>query len=267
MQKGKKVGKLGYQLISMELIDRPEEGDRVEALPEEIAELRNSISQRGLLSPIQVNREGSRYRIVFGDRRFQAVQGLKWEKIQATVVELSNIEVLINRTTENVQRKNLSPIEEGLSLKRLIDEGGLDYGEVGKQMGMSPGTVKRRISTLRMPDSFQVALHSGKVSLSVAEELWSCADTTHRDYLLELAVEHGITSAIARQWVQDFRKSQTIEKEVTGGGGNGLEPMESAPIYRACDLCRDPVELKELKELRTCPNCLGAILQGMKGGG
>lgn len=253
--------------MQMDKIDRPDEPDRVEIDEAELAELRQSIEERGQLSPIQVNRKGGRYQIVFGDRRFLAVKSLGWSKIQAIVVEYSEEDMFIDRATENVQRKNLSPVEEALTYRRLIEKCELGVAEIGKRMGISAGTVKRRMSVLKMPDAFQVALHGGRMSLSVAEELWSCPDAAHREYLCQLAVEHGVTSMVARQWVQDWKKAQAVVQNEVEPFSQEPSPMEGSPIYRACDLCRDPVELKDLREIRCCPGCMAAIIGAAKKGG
>lgn len=253
-----------FKVIGMDKIDRPADGTRMEINPEEIAELAQSIEERGLLQPILIARRNNRYEIVAGDRRYLAHEKLGRNKIEAKVVEADEKDVAIDRATENLQRRDLSPLEEGIIYAGLRDKMGLTVAEIGKKMGKSPGRIERRLCVLRMPESFQKALHYGKVSMAVAEELWSTPDATKREYFIELAVEHGITTAVARTWVADYRKSLRVMGSDVGAGGLSGEPFEDVPIYRACDLCKDPVEYKNIVELRLCPACGEAIKSGMQ---
>ncbi|MBA7603599.1 hypothetical protein ES703_10713 [subsurface metagenome] len=139
----------------------------------------------------------------------------------------------------------------------------MSLAEISQRVGKSPGIVQRRMDILRMPESFQKALHSGSIGITVAEELWSCPDAAKREYFIELAVEHGITKGIARSWVDEFKKSKRDER-IAGGEGSGHDPVyEDVPIYRACDICRDPVEYKNVKELRICARCNKSIIEAL----
>jgi len=253
-----------FKYIDMNKIDRPAEGMRLEISPEEIEELAQSIEERGLLQPILVTPRKDRFEIIAGDRRYLAHEKLGIKKIQCKVVESDEESIVIDRATENLQRRDLSAFEEGMIYGNLRDKMGFTIGDIAKKMGKGPGRVERRLSILRMPDSFQKALHYGKISMTVAEELWSTPDAAKREYFLELAVKHGITKGIARNWVDEFKKSLRV-KDGAGEGGGSLEtPFENVPIYRACDICKDPVEYKDVIELRVCPECGEGIRNALK---
>lgn len=253
-----------FKLIPMDKIDRPAEGTRLEIAPEEITELAESIEERGQLQPILVTPRDERFEIVAGDRRYLAHEKLGRKKIEAKVVDADDEGVAIDRATENLQRRDLSPFEEGMIYANLRDKMGLTTAQISKRIRKTAGRVERRLSVLRMPESFQKALHYGKVSMAVAEELWSTPDGAKREYFLELAVEHGITQAVARSWVDEFKKSVRARNPGAEGTGSLAAPFENVPIYRACDLCKDPVEYKDLVELRVCPGCGEAIQEALK---
>lgn len=254
-----------FRKIKLTLIDRPKDIARMDINANELQELVMSIQERGLMQPIEVTPRGSRFLIVFGDRRFLAHQMLKRADIMCRVEEIEDDQVILDRAMENVQRVNLTPFEEGHIYKGLLEKAGMKLDEISRRVGKSPGVVQRRMDILRMPESFQKALHGGLVSITVAEELWSCPDSAKREYFMDLAVEHGITKDIARQWVDDFKAEQRGSGNASGGGGEGVNPYESAPIYRACDLCKDPVDYEELKVLNICPKCNGLIVSALKG--
>lgn len=253
-----------FKKIQIDLIDRPPDIIRMTIDQDELRELANSIQERGLLQPIGITPRAERYLIIWGDRRYLAHQLIGLKTIMCKIEDAEDDQIAIDRAMENIQRVNLTPLEEGHIYLGLNKQAGMDIEEISKQVGKSPGTVQRRIDILRMPDSFQKALHEKKVNISVAEELWACPDVAKREYFLELAIEHGITMAIARTWVQDFRKENRKQKVADELGG--LSPMEykDQKIYRACDICRGPVEYKNVKELRLCPGCLGAIQEAQQ---
>jgi len=256
-------GKAVFRHISLEKIDRPLEGSRLEIGSEEIEELAQSIKERGLLQPILVTPRDGRFEIVAGDRRYLAHEKLGLKTIEAKVVESDAESIILDRATENLQREDLSPLEEGVIYGGLRDKMGLTVAEISKKIRKSPGRIERRLSVLRMPESFQKALHYRKVSMAVAEELWSTPDAAKREYFIELAVEHGITQAVANKWVNEFKKSVRAQGSRAEGGGPSSVPFENVPIYRACDLCKDPVEYKNVVELRVCEACAGAIKSAM----
>lgn len=260
----KRAKKEIFKKIRLDLIDRPEEIVRLEIDQDELHELASSIESRGLMQPIEVTPRGDRYIIVFGDRRYLAHMQLGKKEIMCRVEEIEDEQVIIDRAMENVQRVNLTPFEEGHVYAGLMEKVGMSLKDISRRVGKSPGIVQRRIDVLRMPDSFQRALHKKEISLAVAEELWSCPDAAKREYFIALAVEHGITKSVARQWVQDFKKE--VRDHGSAKGGSSSPPMESEdlPIFRACDLCKDPVEYKNLKELRICPGCFRLIIEAMK---
>lgn len=250
-----------FRRIKLSLLDRPKEIARMEIDQDELKELAASIEERGLMQPIEVTPRGDRFLIVFGDRRYLAHERLGKKEIMCRIEDLADDQVIIDRAMENVQRVNLTPFEEGHIYAGLMETAEMSLDEISKRVGKSPALVQRRIDILRMPESFQKALHNRTINVTVAEELWSCPDAMKREYFLELAVEHGVTKAIARQWVQDYRKDLRAER-VTGEAGHS-PPMEfeDAPIYRACDICKGPVEFKDLHDMRLCPHCFKLVTE------
>ena len=253
-----------FRRINLSLIDRPEEIVRLEIDQGELAELAASIAERGLMQPIEVAPRSNRFVIVFGDRRFLAHQLLKKKDIMCRVEELEDSEIVVNRATENIQRVNLTPFEEGHIYVGLMKKAGFSLDEISKKFGKSPGVIQRRMDIMRMPESFQMAIHAGSVSITVAEEFWSCPDAARREYFLEMAVEHGVTKSVARMWVDDYKKEKR-SSEGASEPGRGVGPVyEDTPIYRGCDICKDPVKYEELVDLRICPGCNGSIVAALK---
>lgn len=247
----------------MELIDRPKAGVRLEIDQGSLEELAGSIQERGLLQPILVRENGDRFEIVAGDRRFLAHQLLGLGKIWAVIKKMTDSDVALDRATENIQRDQLSPIEEGAIYQDLMETHGLTPEQVAKKMGKSGGLVIRRVHLLGMPEVLQKAIHSRGISVTVGEELARIKDMAALDYYTEMAVSNGITQRVARQWVQDWLSAER-RKETSAGGGVLPPPIyDDKPIYVTCDTCRGAVVLGEEMVLRVCPECGEAIRKGL----
>lgn len=250
--------------VKIALIDEPKAIVRMDIDPDYIKELAQSISEVGLLQPILLAIDNGRYEIVAGHCRYLAHKKIGLSMIKAVVREMSKSEIGVARATENITRKDLTPIEEAATYKELMDAFGLTIEKVSQRMGKTPGTIRRRMDLLRMPPSLQKAVHTKQISMTVAEELWPIADESSLDYYLMFAIENGCTKDVARQWAKDWkdsvRRSGTASEE---GHYVQTSIFEPRPTYVPCDMCQDPVELGKDKMFRCCPSCVGIISKGL----
>ena len=260
--KGQKRGV--FREIRLDLIDRPSEVARMEISEEGIAELAESIKNQGLLQPIIVAPRDDRFEIAAGDRRYLAVKSLGWDTITCSVKEMDAAGVAYSRAAENLQREDLSPIEEAMIYYGLRTKLKLSLKDISRMTGKSVGVIQRCLYFLDMPDSFQKALHHEQISRSVAEELMGCQDPERREYFLTMAVEHGITKLVARMWVDEWKKSQRRPHDAGKEGRPPMVNLGDEKYYKACDVCQDPVEFHDLKELRTCNDCYGKIITAIQ---
>lgn len=249
-----------HKMIDMGLIDEPEGVIRLEIDPDKIKELSESIRAMGQLQPILLRPKNGRYEIVFGHRRFLATQLLGSARISATVKAIDDELTALMRATENIAREDITLIEEAAIYQDLRDRAGLRIDQIGKKMGKTPGLIKRRLDLLRMPGCLQKSIHKGLISYGVAEELWRLGEESEIEYLLQFAVDHGITVAVARQWVKDkLDERRRRQTDIGGGGMVDRSPLEVRPTYYACDICTDPVKIELSKALRVCVNCVTLI--------
>lgn len=260
-----KVSKPTIKMLPLELIDEPAGVVRLEIDPVEIGEMADSILAVGLLQSILVRPVGDRFEIVFGHRRFLAIKSLGRETIKSEVRDLDDLQVALARATENVARKDLSMIEEAAIYEDLRSTHGLSIDEIGKRMGKSPGIVRRRLDLLSMPPQLQKAVHAKLISYSVAEEFWSLGDDGAIDYYLSLAIEHGITQKVARDWVKEFKDRKRRQEPGTVDGRGVASPLEPRPVYMPCDLCTGPFVLGEESRLCVCSNCIQLIKNALAG--
>lgn len=251
--------------IPLTLIDEPVGIIRMEIDAEYIAELAESIANLGQLQPILVRPVGDRYEIVYGHCRFLAHRRLGRDTIICTVRELSDVETSLMRATENIQRKDISPIEEAKVYKDLGDLLGLSVDEIAKRMGKSAGVVRRRLDLLKMPPQLQVAVHKKQIGYNVAESLWSLGDIGKIDYYLAFCIEHGATLAVVNEWVHEAKAQARQVAAGVGGGREVLSPMESRPVYVACDICQGPMVIGEETVIRACRDCVTQVHNATRG--
>lgn len=261
-----KASGLSAKQIALDLIDEPKGIIRLEIDPGRLHDLAKNINEVGLLQPIIVRPDGERFEIVFGHRRYLAHKILKARSIACMVRVLTDLECALMRGTENIQRDDLSPIEEAAIYSDLHTNHNLSYDEIGKRMSKSGGLIKRRLDLLRMPPQLQQAVHKREISFTVAEELWSIGDITGIDYYLALCIEHGAKRKVVRDWVKEWKDQKRRESSAGGVSGGVAPAMEPRPSYVACDLCMGPMEIGTETTLRVCPDCGKKIANAVKGG-
>lgn len=250
-------------LIDIDLIDEPELQDRIDVDMDYINELARNIQENGLLSPILVRKRGSRFIRIFGRCRIFAYKRLERKQISAEIREVDDVEAGILTATENLARRDLTPLEEGRTYLYLHDTLKMSHNKIAQKIGKSPGMIKRRMYITRMPENMQQAIHKGLISITVGEELWRIDNETQRDYLLQIACEHGVTQRVVRQWVDDWIKEKTVKQSGAEQGDTGGRLLQERPVYVPCDLCTGPMKLGEEQVLRLCLDCIQKLHQAL----
>lgn len=244
-------------------IDISTEVDRMDIDDDKIRELSESIREVGLLQAVLLRPVDDRYEIVAGRRRFLACKKLDLSVIDSVIVEMDDKNAAIIRATENLSRENLTPLEEAQIFGNLLNKYEMDYDTIGIKFGYKPGTIRRRMDLLKMPDALRLAVHQGHINVSVAEELWPINDEGDLNYYLSFAIENGCTKATARGWLKDWRSSKRRDKADGVEGGGNVAVNEPRPVYVPCDLCTGPVIIGEETVLRCCDACHKTIKANM----
>lgn len=243
-------------MVKLKEIDRPIVSGRDAIDPSKILELAESIREKGLMNPILLRPNNGRYEIVAGDRRFLAHEHLKEKTIAAFVREMDGKETIIYRAIENLQRENLSPLEEARSYSTMMESGGMSWAELMKATGKAKSHLSRYLNLWRMPEDFKKAVDSGKVGIGVAEKLIEVDDPFLRSEYLRMASGNGITVMVAEMWVTDYLKSVAGKRyeDVEGAPGSDLEPI-AKPVYVTCEVCLNPVEIRAARQVTVCLDC------------
>ena len=202
--------KLHIENIPLELI-RPREGQPRKDFDEKTMEdLAKSIEEYGLLNPITVTKVGSHYEILAGERRYRASKLNGAKTIEAIVKSYEEKDVEVLSLIENVQREDLSAIEEASAYKNLIDSYGLTQDEIAKKMGKSRSYIANTIRLLKLNDEEKSALAEGSISSSQARSLLSLDDKEKRNQALE---DFKNKKAVVRDVEKMSRQAKDNEKK------------------------------------------------------
>ena len=143
---------------------------------EKIEELAISIKEYGLLQPIVVKKMNGYYAIVAGERRYKACKSLGMKTIQSIVRMYEKEKMIQLALIENLQRQDLSPIEEANGYLRVMRELDLTQGEVAKKVGKSRSHVTNMLGLLNLPENILALVSSGKISMGHARVLSKLED-------------------------------------------------------------------------------------------
>ncbi len=156
-----------------------------------LAELMASIQSSGLLQPIVVRPRNGSYELIAGERRWRAAGRLGWGKIPALVKDVDDQTLLTLALIENLQRDDLSPIDEAAGYQRLTAEFHLPQAEIARMVGRNRVTVANLLRLLQLPPEVQALLHQRKLSEGHGRALLGLDDPVRMSGLAQQAVEQG----------------------------------------------------------------------------
>lgn len=179
----------------------------------EIQELAQTISEHGLLQPIVVRefRPGE-YEIIAGERRFRAVKLLQWEKIPAIVEKMTDAESASLALIENLQRAQLSPVEEAQAYKQLMEFNHLTQAALAKGMGKSQSFVANKLRLLKLIKPVQNAILDGRITERHGRALLSLDEDQQRTLLMEIVNQHWNVRQTEDAVAQMLGKPTSAEK-------------------------------------------------------
>lgn len=157
----------------------------------QFSELVASLETSGLLQPILVRRHHDGYQLIAGERRWRAAQKLGWSRIAAVIREADDRTLLTLALVENLQRDNLSAIEEATSYQRLIDEFKLSQVEVARLVGRDRTTVSNAIRLLKLPLEVTAMVDEGRLSEGHARALLGFTDRNQMIRMAQTAASEG----------------------------------------------------------------------------
>lgn len=187
---------------------------RTDFAPQALAELKQSISENGLVTPVTVRPYNNGYQLIAGERRFRAVQELGYERIPAYVLEVQDDRQMMEMALiENVQRENLNPIEEALGYQRLIDECSLTQEVVAQKVGKDRVTIANSLRLLKLPEKVQESLRKSELSAGHARALLGLPERAQQVELWKAILKNGLSVRQVEKLVQRAAKPKNAAKK------------------------------------------------------
>jgi ParB family chromosome partitioning protein len=205
--------------ISIDLIDPSSVQPRIVFDDAKLDELAQSIRTNGVVQPLLVRRKGARYELIAGERRWRAAQRAGLTKIPAVLRNVSDDKVLELALIENIQREDLSPIEEARAYKKLIETLGLTQETVAERVGRDRSYVTNYLRLLKLPDDLQELLQVGRLSAGHARALLGADQVDVQRRLARKIIEQDLSVRATERLVKqamEVRPAQTKRKPAEG---------------------------------------------------
>ncbi|KAA3637772.1 MAG: ParB/RepB/Spo0J family partition protein [Armatimonadetes bacterium] len=229
----------GFADIPIKDIDPNPKQPRTEFDQSGIDSLADSISAVGLLQPVVVRAESDRYVLVAGERRLRAAKQAGLATIPAVIRDTTDDEAnLTEALVENLQREDLSPLEEAAAFNQLLEDYGMTHEQVAQQVGRSRSAVTNTVRLLQLPAPIQAMLASGSLSAGHARALLGSEDEAYAVHIAQRAAAEGWT---VRRVEEAIRLRGT---QAQGGGGLSAKAVRPAAIIELEDKLQEKLGTK-----------------------
>ena len=181
---------------------------------EELAELTDSIKQNGILQPLLVRRSGDHYEIVAGERRYQAARAAGLTEVPVVIREISDDDVFKLALIENLQRSDLTPLEEARGYRQLIKDKGLTQEELAKILSKSRSAITNTIRLLDLPKEVQELVDEGNLSAGHARAILAVPSEDGRIRLARKVVDERLSVRQTESLAPLFSVTENTERAV-----------------------------------------------------
>jgi len=182
-----------------------------------IEELKQSIIEHGIIQPLIVRKSIKGYEIVVGERRYRAAKEANFEKIPVVVRELSEQQMMELAVLENLQREDLTPIEEAAAYQMLMEKLKVTQEELAKRLGKSRPHIANHIRLLSLPAKIQELISEGKISMGHGRALLGLRKKEAIPTVVEKVLKEGLNVRQLEQLIQQLNEhvSRETKKAVT----------------------------------------------------
>ena len=182
---------------------------------ESIKELSDSIKEHGIIQPLIVKKDGSRYIIIAGERRYRAAELAGLAEVPVIVKDLSEQKSREISLIENLQREDLNPIEEAMAIKELMVSYDMTQEEIAKKLGKARPSIANSVRLLNLPDSLQEAVRVGALTAGHARALLAITDKKMQLELASKAIDEGWSVRQMEKEVKYCLKPETRPTKLT----------------------------------------------------
>jgi len=215
--------------IPIDLIDPSTLQPRIVFDDAKLDELAQSIRANGVVQPLLLRRKGARYELIAGERRWRAAQRAGLTRIPAVLRNVSDDKVLELALIENIQREDLTPIEEARAYKKLIETLGLTQETVAERVGRDRSYVTNYLRLLKLPDDLQELLQVGRLSAGHARALLGADQVDVQRRLARKIIEQDLSVRATERLVKQTTEARSARRSVT------TKPQEVDANIRAAE--------------------------------
>ncbi len=159
-----------------------------------LKDLARSMKEEGLIQPVTVRKVGGAYELVVGERRFRAARMLQWPTIDARVIDISDEDAAVKGLIENLQRADLSPVEEARGYRQLVDAPyNLTQDAIAQRVGKNQTAIARALSILELPTEIQELMSRGIITETHTRSLRKMSDRSKQVAMARRADREGWT--------------------------------------------------------------------------
>lgn len=224
---------------------------RLDFNAESLNELAESIREHGLIQPITVRKEGEGYEIIAGERRFRACKLIGYQEVPCVVMSADEIQTAQMALVENIQRENLSAIEEAKAYVEIMRQASCTQEELAQKMGKSQSTIANKIRLLNLPDSIQEAVRSRQITERHARAILSAKDED-QEKVLDQIVKKGMNVSQSEHYIKSLYlyEAKNAPKPQNKGIVRHVR-IAFNTIYQAVKLVKDTGMFVEVEECET----------------
>ncbi|OGY94072.1 MAG: hypothetical protein A2406_00395 [Candidatus Komeilibacteria bacterium RIFOXYC1_FULL_37_11] len=179
---------------------------------DKLDELAQSIKQHGILQPLVVSKEGNRYQLIAGERRLKAAEILGLAEVPVIIKEVSDRDKLELAIVENIQRRDLNPLETANSYKKLAEEFGLSTEAIAEQVGKGVSTVANFLRLLKLPVLIKEAIAKGEITMSHAKIILSYQTKEEQISAFKQILKNDMTVTDLQKMQKKFAAKENRDK-------------------------------------------------------
>lgn len=184
---------MNFRFLPLDLVTANPDQPRKVFEKQYLEELAQSIKKNGVLQPILVRQIGNNFQIVSGERRFRACKMAGLKKIPAVIRKLDEKQTMLAGLIENIQRKDLNPLEEARTLKEILMNHGLTHDQLAERLGRSRSALTNRLRLLQLPSEVQLMIIDGKISPGHAKMLAGLKDNIRIKSWAKKIIKEGLS--------------------------------------------------------------------------
>ena len=180
---------------------------------EAIEELAQSIQEHGIIQPIVVRKKGKKFEIVVGERRFRAAKLANLDEIPAIVRDLTEDQMMELAILENLQREDLTPIEEAEAYQSLIEKLNFTQEELANRLGKSRPYITNHLRLLQLPDQVREFVNNGELSMGHGRTLLALKNKRRIPEVADKVIKHGLNVRQLEALIKQLNEEVSRETE------------------------------------------------------